>query len=273
MFGDVLHPVTAWFVKFILQLWHLTWECEVLRRCLHHSLLMVGRQRCWQTSSSEPKTPENRLQSDTKHAVLLLHSDRWSLIVRFEIFFVKVDQRDTGWKLDTGHCTRMWGVGMLRLHATNCHQRWSLPSSWLLRSLPLMSWEGQKKSLSTSDIPRNPLLDGAAPAGFGLMWTLKQHRPAKTSQGRSSLRVRLCGRTGSDRDGLSGGWRWGGAWRKKTRGWGQLLGKGNLHSKFSLTVAYKAACMCGSSLERTEIMTLSDIPVKISCLAHLPVIS
>lgn len=49
--------------------------------------------------------------------------------------------------------------------------------------------------------------------------------------------------------------------------------KGNLHSKFSLTVAYKAACMCGSSLERTEIMTLSDIPVKMSCLAHLPVIS
>lgn len=65
--------------------------------------------------------------------------------------------------------------------------------------------------------------------------------------------------------------RWPG--EKKTRGWGQLLGKWNLHSQFSLTEVYKGACMCGSSLERTEIMTLSNTPVKMSCLAQSPVIS
>lgn len=69
------------------------------------------------------------------------------------------------------------------------------------------------------------------------------------------------------------GWsqRWPG--KKKTRGWGQRLGKWNLYSQFSLTEAHKGSCMCGSSFERTEIMTLSNIPVKMSCLAQSPVIS
>lgn len=69
------------------------------------------------------------------------------------------------------------------------------------------------------------------------------------------------------------GWsqRWPG--EKKTRGRGQLLGKWKLHSQFCLTEVHKGACMCGSSFERTKIMTLSNIPVKMSCLAQSPVIS
>lgn len=164
-------------------------------------------------------------------------------------------------------------VGDLYGHAA-CYQlrggsgrpQGSLPSSWSFPLFPLTSWEGQE-SLPGTDRPHGPLLDGGGPVGFGLRWTLKQHHTEKHHRGIQSCESDCVAKptwTGRSQ-------RWLG--KKKTRRWGQLLGKWNLHPKFSLTVVHKAACMCRSSLERTEIMTLSDIAVKTACLAHSPVIS
>lgn len=108
--------------------------------------------------------------------------------------------------MKAGHWT-LHICGALYSHATcyklcagSCRPRWSLPSSWLLCLIPLTSWEGQK-TLPGSDIPHRPLLDGGGPVCFGLMWTLKQHHTAKTSQSRSSLWILVCGRTGSNGTG------------------------------------------------------------------------
>lgn len=104
---------------------------------------------------------------------------------------------------------------------------------------------------------------------LGLVWSgLWNSTPLQQYHNNNQDGVSLCL---ADETGTGWSQRWPG--EKKTRGWGQRLGKWNLHSGFSLTEAHKGACMCGSSFERTEIMTLSNIPVKMSCLAQSPVIS
>lgn len=147
-----------------------------------------------------------------------------------------------------------------------CYSQRNLPFSWSLLLFPLRSCEEQKICPGL-DIPLCPVFgDGS---DFGLTWTLKQHPTAITSQQQSRLWVRFSVWPNRLRqDGLNGG-----QGKRKQEAevncWGSEIS--TLNSAWQKYT--KGACVCGSSFKRTEIMTLSDIPVKMSCLAQSPVIS
>lgn len=167
----------------------------------------------------------------------------------------------------TAHCMHVFSVSQMncRLQKTaSLEETYCLLSSW-----SCSRWEAARRRRPVSALT------------FPSVWSLENFVIQRLVQCRLWNSTPLQQHHNNNQDwvclSVSGqkrtGWtqRWPG--EKKTSGWGQRLGNWSLHSRFSLTEAHKGACMRGSSFESTEITTLSDIPVKMSCLGQSPAIS